>query len=129
MDIIKDRIKNAVEILKTGNSYQVGDIRLRMDIKRKFLGLKTERKLYVGGPTAYSNLDFLTKDKALKELSDIKLRFNELIDNSEELKGLVQDISIEYHLTEADDKCGVTICYEENGQINWYIDAKKDLLG
>lgn len=111
MNIDKKRIKNAIEILKTGNGYTVDGL---------YLGMADKKNMYITGYTAYSNLDFLTKKIALHELFGIKQTFQELVSASDELKAFIEDKEIEYNLAYFYGKGGFGICSEKDGIIRWH---------
>ena len=112
---MEDRIKTAVEFLKDGQSFKVGDLRL---------GVEKPGCIYVTGWSTHNNLENLTKQIALKELQEIKGLFQKMVDVSTELKDFVQDKSIEFNLAFDYGQGAVGVCSEKDQKLNWEIDLK-----
>jgi hypothetical protein len=111
---MENRIKTALEFLKDGQSFSVGDLRLSID---------SYNCLVVTGWSQYSNLTNLTKKNSLQELQEIKSLFSEMIDSSAELKKFAEKRCIEYVLSFDDyGKASIDICTENNGILIWQIE-------
>lgn len=110
---MEDRIKTAVEFLKDGQSFKVGDLRL---------GVEKPGGVYVTGWSAYNNLENLTKQIALKELQEIKDLFQKMVDISPELKVFIEDRSIEFNLAFDYAQGAIGVCSEKEGKIIWEAD-------
>lgn len=110
---MEDRIKTAVEFLKDGQSFKVGDLRL---------GVEKPGNVYVTGWTTYNNLENLTKQIALKELQEIKHLFQKMVDISPELKEFIEDKSIEFNLAFDYGQGAIGVCSEKEGKIIWEAD-------
>jgi len=109
------RIKTAVEFLKDGQSFSVGD--LRLGIERNIIN--------VTGWSQYSNLENLTKHIALKELDEIKTLFQQMIDASPELRIFIVGKKIEYNLYFDDyGKGSIIICSENDRALKWEMEFK-----
>jgi hypothetical protein len=109
------RIKTAVEFLKDGQSFNVGDLRLEIE----------RNTITVTGWSQYSNIENLNKNQALKELDEIKTLFKRMIDTSPELRTFIVDKKIEYNLYFDDyGKGSITICSEKDGALKWKMEFK-----
>ncbi|PXV57154.1 hypothetical protein CLV62_1544 [Dysgonomonas alginatilytica] len=109
---MKDRIDNLVLLLQDGKPYQVGDLNF---------GMISKNILYVTGYTNYSDLNNLSKSKALEELSCIKNTFNDMVNYSEKLRTFIQGKKIKFNLAYNYGKGGFGICTEKDGKIEWII--------
>jgi hypothetical protein len=106
-----DRIKSALILLTEGNSFKVGDLTF---------GCKDKNILSVTGWTTTNYLETLTKQKALTEFYEIKSLFARMVNASIELSEFIKYKQINYYLGYDDNgKCGIGICNEIDGQINW----------
>lgn len=111
---MENRIKTALEFLKDGQSFSVGDLRL---------GIDSYNCLVVTGWSQYLNLTNLTKKNSLQELQEIKSLFSEMLDSSAELKKFAEKRCIEYVLSFDDyGKASIDICTEKNGILKWQIE-------
>ena len=109
------RIKTAVEFLKDGQSFKVGDLRL---------GMQDETNMYVTGWSQYSNIENLTKHQALKELEEVKILFLRMVDASHELKSFIQKKNIKYNLAFDYRMGAIGICSEMDGVVKWEMELK-----
>ena len=113
----KDRIRTAVDFLKDGQSFKLGDLTL---------GITDNGDVYVTGWTQYINIENLTRDIALYELKEIKELFERMTHHSPELKRFTVDRVVKYNLAYDDSgKVGIGICEEVNGKLTWIMDLKK----
>lgn len=112
---VTNRIKNALILIKSGHPMKVGDLTLSNQNKNDFS---------VIGWTNTIDLKNVTKDSAIKELSDIKNMFNEMLSISEDLLQFVKMKKITYSLVFDYGSGGIGICEEENDQIKWLIELK-----
>ena len=109
------RIKTAVEFLKDGQSFNVGDLRLGIE----------NNTITVTGWSQYSYVENLTKNQALKELDEIKTLFNRMVNSSQELKDFIANKITEYNLYFDDyGKGSIIICSEKDGAIKWEMELK-----
>jgi len=104
-----DRIKTAIEFLKDGQSFKVGD--LRLGIERGIL--------VVSGWSQYAEIENVNKQIALRELDEIKTIFQVMKDESEELRSFVANKKIEYHLYYNYGMGSIEMCYEAKGTVKW----------
>jgi len=110
-----NNIKTALEFLKDGQSFNVGDLRLGIDSSSGYFK--------VIGWSQYVNFTNLTKKNSLKELEDIKAIFFEMVNASIELKNFIQNKPMEFILCFDDyGKASIDICSERNGVIKWEIE-------
>ena len=107
------RIKMAIEFLKNGQSFKIGDLRL---------GVNDEASLYVSGWSQYANIENLTKHQALKELNEIKFIFMGMVDTSHELKAFIQGKSVKFNLALNYGMGAIGVCSEKDGEIIWETD-------
>jgi len=112
---MKERIKTAVEFLRDGQSFKVGNLRL---------GMNSTHEMYVTGWSHYLNIANLTKHKALKELDEIKNLFGQMLQSSEELKRFILDKQITYNLAFDYGMGAIGICSEKNGKVEWETELK-----
>lgn len=110
---MENRINNAILLLKEGHPYEIGNLHL---------GMIDTNTLYVTGYTAYSNLDFLSKQRALNELSQIKEVFSNLVDMYSPFRDFIHNKYIEYNLAYNYGKGGVGICSEKDGKLIWWME-------
>src|SRR5258708_4065163 len=107
------RIKTAIEFLKEGKSFRVGDMRL---------GIDESGDIEVAGWSQFTNLENITQTTCTKELEEIKTLFTEMIEDSPELKEFIQGKSVLYSLYFDDyGKTWIAICSEKSGFIKWHL--------
>lgn len=108
------RIRTALEFLKDGQSFTVGEIRL---------GAEKPGVIEVTGWSQYTNFANLTKQQCLRELEEIKELFYKMVDASSELKDFTKDKSAEFTLCFDDyGKGSIAICSQKDQELNWEID-------
>ena len=111
---MEDKIQIALEFLKDGQSFTIGDLRLN---------ISNSDLLIVTGWSQYLNFSNLTKVNSLKELAEIKHLFSNMVKFSDNLKRVVVDKTIEYILCYDDGgKASINICSEKNGILEWQIE-------
>ena len=111
---MEERIKTALEFLKDGQSFTVGELRFSAEKKGT---------LEVTGWSQYKNFENLTKQQSLKELKEIKALFYKMVDASKDLKIFVENKSIEFNLCFDDyGKGSIVICSQKEQKLNWEID-------
>lgn len=114
---MRNRIKTAIEFLKDGTPFTVGDIRL---------GVTEMGDIEVAGWSRYINFENLTKENSLKELDEIKSLFKEMIESSPELKMFIEGKDVLYSLYYDDyGKVSITICSEKKGVLKWELPFSK----
>ena len=110
------RIKTALEFLKDGQSFTVGELKL---IAEK------EGVLEVTGWSQYKNFENLRKQQSLKELEEIKALFYKMVNVSKGLKNFIENKSIEFNLYFDDyGKGSIGICSEKDKILVWEADLK-----
>lgn len=113
---MESRIKIALEFLKDGQPFNVGDLRLSIGDKNT---------LVVSGWSRYLNFSNLTKNSSLKELAEIKSIFSNIVYASDDLKKFIENKSIEYLLCYDDGgKASIDICSEKDGILKWQLELK-----
>ena len=113
---MENRIKIALEFLKDGQSFTVGNLRLDMD---------GSNLLIVTGWSRYLNFSNLTKDNSWSELMDIKAVFGDMVKSFKDLEQFITGKSIEYILCYDDEgKASIEICSEKNGIVKYEIELK-----
>jgi hypothetical protein len=113
---MENRIKTALEFLKDGQFFTVGDLRLSMG---------NSNLLTVTGWSQYLNFSNLTKANSLSELTEIKNIFSDMIAASDDLKRFIVDKSIEYVLCYDDGgKASIDICSEMDGVMKWKVELR-----
>jgi hypothetical protein len=111
---MENRIKIALEFLKDGQSFTVGDLRL---------GMSSSNLLTITGWSRYLNFSNLTKGNSLNELAEVKDIFSDMVTSSDDLKRFIVDKSIEYILCYDDGgKASIDICSEIDGIVKWKIE-------
>lgn len=114
---MQNRIKTALEFLKDGQSFKVGDLRL---------GINEKNCLVISGWSRYNNFTNITKSKSLEELEDIKNTYNEMELLSNELKHFAEYRCKEFVLNYEDvGKSSIEICSEKEGVFEWKLDLDK----
>ncbi len=111
MPNIKSRIELALDFLKDGEGFTIGDLRLNpID----------DSLLQVIGFSNYYTPQHLTKAKAIEELNDTKRIFQELVKASADLKKFIETKKVEYHLAlEYGKGTSMLICKESEGNFKW----------
>lgn len=113
---MKERIRTALEFLKDGQSFTVGQLMLQEE---------KSGVLEVMGWSQYINFANLTKLNCLVELQEIKALFFEMVDASSELKDYLIDKYKVFTLCFDDDgKCSIRLCSEQDKKIIWEVDIK-----
>ncbi|QES88282.1 hypothetical protein [Rhizosphaericola mali] len=113
---LKYRIKNAIVLLTDGHSFKVGDLTF---------GAKDNSHFSVTGWTRCNEFQYLTKNRALTELDEIKDLFHKMISVSSELTDFVKSRKIEYCFSYDYGMGGFEICSETDGQIKWITTLEK----
>lgn len=112
--MMEERIQTALEFLKDGQSFTVGELRL---------GVEKPGVIEVTGWSQYNNFANLTKQQSIKELEDIKTLFYKMVNTSSDLKSFIENKSIEFHLYFDDSgKGSIEICLEKDKTIAWIAD-------
>ena len=106
---MRNRIKNAVILLKDGHIFKVGDLIFSAGKSDYFS---------VTGYTLWS-LENLTRQKALTELCEIKNIFKNMLTISPELADFVKDKKSVYYLVQDYGNGSLEICREENEEVKW----------
>jgi len=113
---MKERIKTALEFLKNGQSFTVGELRLVAE---------KDGILEVIGWSQYKNFENLTKQHSLKELEEIKDIFQRMVNVSKDLKNFIKNKSVEFNLYFDDyGKGSIGICSEKDKILAWEVDLK-----
>ena len=108
---LNERIKTAIEFMKEGKSFLVGDLRF---------GTSELNEVKISGWSNYVNLRNIDRNIALKELMGIKSQFLASIESSPELETFIKDKVIEYVLFLDDyGKGSIQLVSEKNGIIKW----------
>lgn len=111
-----ERLDIALEFLKDGSSFLVGDIRLRMRGKI----------IEVIGWSKFNSLNNLTKSIAKEELFEILELFQRMKKSSSNFKFFVDNKEVEYILHFDDyGKGSIKICSLMHEKFNWNIDLEK----
>lgn len=116
MEEILGRIKTAIEFLKDGLPFKVGEL---------YLGISEDNILNVTGASQYIDLKNITKQGAIKELEEIKLMFEKMTSVSFELKNFVSNKKVKFNLDFDYGMGDIRICSELNGILKWEADIKK----
>lgn len=113
---MENRIKTALEFLKNGQSFRVGELRL---------GAENPKTIEVAGWSKYTNFTNLTKHQCLRELEEIKALFYKMSTTFVELKDFIKDKSIEFNLYFDDyGKGSIWICSEKDKTLIWKSNIK-----
>jgi hypothetical protein len=107
---LHNRIKSAIILLKDGHPFKVGDLTFSSSNDNIF---------FVTGWTLCNDLKNLTKHKALIELNETKLLFNQMKSVSSELNKFIKGRQIQYSLGFDNGMGGLEVCIERNGNIIW----------
>ncbi len=108
---MREKINTAIEFMKDGKSFRVGDLRL---------GMNEFYEIEVSGWSNYLNLENIDKTVALNELTGIKSQFLFMIKNSSELATFIEEKVIEFILFYDDSgKGSLQLVSEKNGIIKW----------
>ena len=111
---MEKRIKTALEFLKDGQSFTVGE--LRLDVEESGI-------IEVTGWSQFKNFSNLTKQQSLKELEEIKSLFYKMVDISIDLRNFIGGKSIKFNLYFDDyGKGSIGICSEKDGKVKWEIE-------
>jgi len=109
---IRNKIRTAIEFLKDGQSFKVGELRFEIN----------EGAVQVIGWSQYINLQNVTKAKALDELEEIKALFFEMKKASPELQDFIKEKSVKFSLYFDDyGKTSIEICTERDGIFIWRL--------
>ncbi|WP_256005215.1 hypothetical protein [Pedobacter deserti] len=113
---MENRIKIALEFLKDGQSFTVGNLRFSID---------NSNLLTITAWSKYLTFSNLTKANSLSELTEIKSIFSNMIAASNDLKRFITDKSIEYVLCYDDGgKASIDICSEVDGVVKWKVELR-----
>jgi hypothetical protein len=107
---MEERIKIALNFLKSGQSFTVADLRLHV----------VADEMRVTGWSNFLNFSSISRNTSLHELQEIKAIFNSVLSISSELNEFVAGKTIKYILCYDDaGKGAVDICYEIDNNIKW----------
>ncbi len=110
------RIKTAIEFLRDGQSFTIGEIRLENE---------KSGVIKVTGWSQYKNFANLTKQKSLRELEEIKALFYKMVKVSPDLRSFIENKSIEFNLYFDDyGKGSIGICSEKDKILAWEADLR-----
>ena len=112
---LQHRIKNAIILLADGHPFKVGDLTF---------GCKDKNHFSITGWTLINDLAKVTKESALKELTDTKTLFTKMTVASKELAEFIKGRQIEYCLGYDYGMGAVGICKEIDGHLTWEVDVK-----
>ena len=112
---MKERIKTALMFLKLGKFFNVAELKLSSEKK----GI-----IEVTGWSNYISINNLTKKISLRELEEIKARFNEIVNYSTEFKKFIEDKEIVYNLAFNYGQGSIGICSEKKGILVWETELK-----
>ncbi|MFN9112297.1 MAG: hypothetical protein ACK5XN_19700 [Bacteroidota bacterium] len=108
-----DRVKTALEFLKVGGSFAVGELRLCAE---------RPGVIEIVGWTQYTNYANLTKPQCLRELGEIKDIFYKMVDSSRELYEFINAKSLEFQLCYDDNAKGsILLCTEIENRVTWEV--------
>jgi len=110
------RLKNAIILLGDQHHYNVGDITLSS---------KDKNHIAVTGWTDAISLENVTKQAVLADLSETKVRFDNMIKCSTEFSHFIKDKQIVYHIGYNYGMGSLDICSETNGHLVWQTNLKK----
>jgi len=113
---LKHRIRNALIVLQTQNSFKVGELTFSAKDKSSFS---------VAGWTVKTELKNMTKRSALNELKEIKSLFNKMAKVSTDLSDFLNQRQIEYFLGYDYGMGVIGICSEIDGKIKWETELKE----
>jgi hypothetical protein len=116
MEEISNRIKTAIEFLKDGFPFKVGEL---------YLGISDNNCINVTGASKFIHMENINKEEAIKELDEIKSLFGKMISASEELKNFISDKQIKFNLDFDYGMGDVRICSEMHGLLKWEADIKR----
>lgn len=111
---MSSRIDIAVEMLKEGRAFKVGDILLSV----------SEGALHVTSQTRSFSLDSMTQASALRELTEIKGLFEKMLSESQNLRQFATNKSLEFILTISAGMSNQPVCREHNGEVIWEASLK-----
>jgi hypothetical protein len=105
-----DRIKNAIEFLKDGLPFKVGEL---------YFGIDDSNYLNITGASKFIHLQNITKRTALRELNEIKSLFEEMVLSSVDLKDFIRDKQLKFNLDFDYGMGDIRICTEKSGILKW----------
>jgi hypothetical protein len=113
---MSSRIDTAVSFLQEGKFFNLGDISLDG---------KDPNAIKVIGWTQFKNIENLSKQQCLDELTQVKNIFAKMIEKSSRLNDYINGKNLEYWLYYDDyGKGSIGICYEKNNVIAWEMRLK-----
>lgn len=110
MEEIRKRIISAIEIVKDGMPFRVGEL---------YWGIDKEGFLNITGASQYVLIENVTKETCLKELRQIKRIFQEMVNTSAELQAFIKHKSIKYNLDLDYGMGDIRLCSEVEGVVKW----------
>jgi len=114
---MEDRIRNAIQFLKDGLPFNVGEL---------YLGIDDNGYLNVTCASKYVDLKNVTKGTALTELNEIKSLFEKMVLCSKELQEFIVGKKIKFNLDFDYGMGDIRICSEKNGILKWEAEIKDD---
>src|ERR1700724_2863566 len=102
MDDKEFRVETAIEFMKEGRSFPIGNLRF---------GINDTGNIEVAGWSNYLEFSNLTKDRSTEELNNTKSLFFRIVNTFPKLKEFIKGKDIEYRLYFNDaGKTSITIC-------------------
>lgn len=106
----------SIDFLRDGKSFKIDGLLLRLN---EFADVE------VCGWSNFTIIENITKEIALRELTEIKSAFLEILKGSPELQILIHDKATIYKLFFDDyGKGSVGMCYEKDGVLTWGLSLK-----
>lgn len=113
MDIpLFNRLNTAVEFLRDGMSFNVGDY---------VLGVINAETIFVNIYSDYAMVQNLNRDIAKQEFYRKKSSFITLMNDAKIFNNYVKDKSIDFFLVVDTGNAGINICKEKGGVLEFYI--------
>ena len=113
---MRERIRTALNFLKDGQSFTVGELRLAVE---------GPKLISVTGWSQLKSFENLNKQRCLDELEEIKGLFHKMMESSQELEGFMKNKSVQFILCFDDyGKVSIGLCSEMNGKVKWEVDLK-----
>jgi hypothetical protein len=114
---MQDRIDIAIEFMKDGKSFRVGDL---------MLGAGNSNEIEISGWSNYSSIKNITEDIARKELDEIKGIFSSMLSASSKLRDFTSEKKLKFILYYDDGgKGSIVICTEEDGYLQWIMHLQR----
>jgi ASC-1-like (ASCH) protein len=111
-NMLVQRLNESVDFLKDNLTFKVGDF---------VLGTVDDETIYVDFFTNYTQIQNVSREKAVEELNQYRDNFQSMLNLAHEFYKYAKHKRVEYNLVLNTGTAGILICKDKNGKIDFFI--------